>query len=127
MRDRKVLAAALFFSAWFVGACANDTMPLAPSATSTSAATAPRSSISGRVTGRDTGAGIAGAIVNMDAPNTTGASVLTDASGFYSLDVKGGLVTVSVVASGFFSSSQTVDVARQDARMNFALTPMPKQ
>jgi carboxypeptidase family protein len=128
MRARKVLAAAFFVSACFVAACASDSMPVAPSSTSISAATEPRAEISGRVTGRDTGAGIAGAIVNMDAPSTTGASVLTDASGFYSLAVKGGHVTVAVVANGFFSSSRIVDVtAHDDARLDFQLAPTPKQ
>lgn len=128
MRIQKVLAAAILVSASFIAACANDSMPLAPSSTVTSSATAPRAEISGRVTGRDTGTGIAGAIVNMDAPMTTGASVLTDASGFYVLAIKGGQVTVSVVASGFAPTSQTVQVSSEhDARLDFQLSPMQRQ
>jgi hypothetical protein len=113
MIERRIAAMAIVVSSCLAIACAGDSSPVSPSATSEPPSTPiALSTVSGRVTGRATLLGVAGAKVTAQAGSTMGPGAVTDGSGYYSITgLKPGPLTVSVQAEDYVDRSETVEVA----------------
>jgi len=123
MIARHMLIIVVFVSSCLSAACAGDGSLVAPSTSSMSASSESVTSISGRVTGRNTHAGIVGARVTVQAGPMKGASTVTDASGFYTVAVKSGHVMVSVKADNYIDRSETLDISNDITQLDFQLMP----
>lgn len=123
MIDRKLLAIAILASTCLAAACTGGNSLVAPSSTSISSPLETRSTISGRVTSRETEDGIGGARITVQAGSMKGASAVSDASGFYSVAVKTGHVQVSVKAENYIDRSEVLDVSDSTMRVDFQLMP----
>lgn len=117
---RNIFAIGLLVCSCLITACAGDMSPVAPSSASATSANEV-STITGRVTARETHNGIAGAKVTVQAGAMRTPSVVTDASGFYSIPVKSGFVTVLVKADRYIDRSESVQVLEDTTRVDFQL------
>jgi Carboxypeptidase regulatory-like domain len=123
MSDRKLFLIVIFACSCLVTACAGDSSLVAPSSTFESS-TGEMSTITGRVTERQTLNGIQGAKVTVQAGRLNSPTMVTDASGFYSIPVKSGQVVVSVKADRYIDRSESVFVANSATHVDFQLMPL---